>query len=119
MYPHQICYLSIYEDEHSFDNDYIRATLYYRGASAAAINVNEDIKLPIYNQEVHIQGGDWVDSYQWGLRRMNELGVRESHCVPVTANKETENEKVVAILYWSRTVEDSLNTRDGGCCAVF
>ena len=119
LYPHQIRYLTIYEDEHSFSNDDIHATIYYRGARHDQLSLPVDIQSPIYSYETHVQGGNWSESYEWSANRMTELGVKETHCCPATANKETGNKKVVGLLYWSNTVEEALNNRGGGCCAVF
>lgn len=119
LYPHQIAFFAVYEDEHSDANNDVRATIYYRGAANASLNVPADIKTPIYSSHLHVQGGDWRESYEWAQSKINDLGLQETKAVPATANKEEGNEKVVAIISWSRAVEDSLNQRQGGCCAIF
>jgi len=119
LYPHQIVHFTVYEDEHSLANEDIKVTVYYRGAENSSLAIPEDVNTPIYSHKLIVQGGEWVDAIQWGLDTVNELGLRETRSIPATANKELDNEKVVAVLYWSRAVEDSMNTRSGGCCAIF
>jgi len=119
LYPHQIAYFSVYEDEHSMENADIRATLYFRGEANAKLSLPEGVSGPIYKVEHHVQGGDWEESYQWGSDRLAALGLRQSRAIPASANKEEGNEKVMCIISWSRDVENSLNTRNGGCCTIF
>jgi len=83
------------------------------------LSIPEDIKTPLYSHKLIIQKGEWQDAIQWGLDTVTELGLTETKSIPATANKEVDNEKIVVVLYWPRAVEDSMNTRSGGCCAIF
>mmetsp|Transcript_24004 Transcript_24004/g.21336 ORF Transcript_24004/g.21336 Transcript_24004/m.21336 type:complete len:103 (+) Transcript_24004:466-774(+) len=101
------------------ENADIKATLYFRGAENASLSLPAEIATPIYKVEHHVQGGDWDESYKWGEQRLRDLGLRQSRSIPASANKEEGNEKVMCIISWSRDVENSLNTRSGGCCTIF
>jgi hypothetical protein len=120
LYPHQVQCVSIYEDEHSLGNDEIRATVYYKDSKSSSIQIPEDIATPIFKYKLSVVGGEWDATYQSGVQAMAEMGVRETRCVPCTANKEEGNEKVQVIFHWDRSTEEALNAQArGGCCVIF
>lgn len=119
LYPHQVHSFAVYEDEHLESNDKVMATVYFKGAANSSLTLPDNISTPIFKTEVNVMRGPWDGAYEWAANRVRQLGLRESRTIPATANKENENQKVVAVLSWERSVEDSLNVRNGGCCTVF
>lgn len=118
--PHNLVSISIFEDDHPCPKQHYHVVVYHKGFATRPLDKPVDIQGDIYSLK-QVSADGWEDAMDQALNVVESSGTEQTKFTCSAYNSSENDQKVVAIVSWSKIHEDTLNDiARGGCnCAIF